>query len=43
MFFLKDFETADQWQKKQSLEREIFTLDEALEFSAGFFVPLIED
>ena len=40
MIFLKDKEIAQQWLAEDSANREVFTLEEAVEFSARFFVPL---
>jgi hypothetical protein len=34
----------DRWQKGESIEtREIFDLSSAVDFAAGFFVPLAEN
>jgi len=41
MIFLKDQETAKKWQSDDTAEREVFTLQEAVEFSSRFFVPLL--
>ena len=41
MMFLKDGKVAAQWLSKDPDNREIFTLDEAVEFSARFFKPLM--
>jgi len=41
MIFLKGKQTADQWQAEDTDNREIFDLHDALDFAAGFFVPLI--
>jgi len=41
MIFLKDHETAKNWQSDDSTDREIFTLQEAIEFSSRFLVPLL--
>ncbi len=41
MMFLKDGEVADQWLAADRDNREIFTLQEAVEFGARFFVPLM--
>ncbi len=41
MMFLKDSETAKQWFNEDHANREIFTLPEAVEFGARFFVPLM--
>ncbi len=41
MMFLKDGEVADQWLAADQDNREIFTLQEAVEFGSRFFVPLM--
>ena len=41
MLFLKNESVADKWLHEDIDDREIFTLDEAVEFSARFFVPLM--
>jgi len=41
MVFLKDKETAEAWEKECS-SREVYDLDEAIEFSSKFFVPLVQ-
>jgi len=41
MVFLKDKETAEAWGKECS-SREVYDLDEAIEFSSKFFVPLVQ-
>jgi len=41
MIFLKDKKIADAWFTEDKENREIFTLDEAIEFSTRFFKPLI--
>ena len=40
MIFLKGKETALEWQAGDSNNREFFTLPEAVQFSADFFLPL---
>jgi len=40
MVFLKDKETATAWEK-ECASREVYNLDEAIEFSSRFFVPLV--
>jgi hypothetical protein len=40
MVFIKDQETAEQWQKEDGCNREIYNLAESVDFSAAFFVPL---
>jgi len=41
MIFLRDEATAQQWLMDDSENKEIFNLQEAVEFSARFFVPLM--
>jgi hypothetical protein len=41
MIFLKGTQTADQWQAEDKDNREIFNLPDAIDFAAGFFVPLM--
>ena len=41
MMFLKDAETARNWLEADPNNREIFTLQEAVEFGARFFSPLL--
>lgn len=41
MIFLRDKKIAQQWLVEDSGNREIFSLQEAVEFSARFFVPLM--
>ena len=41
MIFLKDKEVADTWLSEDLENREIFTLNEAIEFSTQFFKPLV--
>ena len=41
MIFLKDKEIADTWLSEDSENREIFTLDKAIEFATGFLKPLV--
>lgn len=41
MMFLKDGQTAEQWLAEDQTNREIFSLPEAVEFGARFFVPLM--
>ena len=42
MIFLKGELIANQWLDEDKEHRQIFTLSEAVEFAAGFFVPLLE-
>lgn len=41
MLFLKDNLTAQDWLNEDMENREIFTLPQAIEFSAGFFKPMM--
>ena len=41
MMFLKDNYTAEQWLAKDPNNREVFSLSEAVDFGARFFVPLM--
>lgn len=41
MIFLKGKQTADQWQAEDKDNREIFNLPDAIDFAAGFFLPLM--
>jgi len=41
MMFLKDSEIARQWLAGDPRSREVFTLQEAIEFGSRFFVPLV--
>jgi mercuric reductase len=43
MVFLKDVETAGTWRETDPASIELFTLSEAIELGAAFFVPLLED
>ena len=42
MVFLLNKTIAEQWLNENPEQREIFTLPEAVEFSAAFFVPLMQ-
>ena len=42
MMFLRDDDIAQQWLAEDPDNREIFTLPEAVEFGARFFVPLMQ-
>ncbi|MBU1193353.1 MAG: alkylmercury lyase family protein [Proteobacteria bacterium] len=42
MMFLKNKTTAENWLEADPANREIFTLKEAVDFGARFFVPLME-
>jgi mercuric reductase len=41
MMFLKDSRVAETWLAQDPDNREVFTLEEAVEFGARFFVPLM--
>jgi len=41
MMFLRDSEIARQWLADDPKNREVFTLQEAVEFGGRFFVPLV--
>ena len=41
MIFLKGQQVADQWLAEDVENREIFNLSDAVDFAAGFFVPLM--
>lgn len=41
MMFLKDGTVADEWLVADEKNREVFTLEEAVEFGSRFFVPLM--
>ena len=43
MIFLAGDDTAKNWLLESSDKREIFTLQEAVAFATGFFVPLMHD
>ena len=42
MLFLYDKDVAEQWLSVDTEQREIFSLPDAIDFSAGFFVPLLQ-
>lgn len=42
MIFLYDLPVAENWRDENPAQRELFTLPEAIEFAAGFFVPLLQ-
>ncbi len=42
MMFLKNKDTAKKWQSENPQDREIFTLQEAVEFGSRFFSPLMD-
>jgi len=42
MIFLKGESLANNWFNQDTEHRQIFTLDQAVEFAAGFFMPLLE-
>ncbi|MCB0213304.1 MAG: hypothetical protein KDJ52_28435 [Anaerolineae bacterium] len=41
MIFLRDAETAQKWLADDSAGREVFTLQEAVQFASRFFAPLL--
>ena len=41
IIFLRDSKIAQRWLAQDPDNREVFTLQEAIEFGARFFVPLI--
>ena len=41
MIFLKDKKIADKWMLEDTENREIFTIDEAIDFASRFFKPLM--
>jgi len=41
MIFIRDNETAQKWLSDDTEGREVFTLQEAVQFSSRFFVPLL--
>ena len=42
MIFLKNNHIADSWHGEDAHNREIFTLNEAIDFASQFFTPLID-
>lgn len=42
MIFIKGQSAAQNWCNEDAENRQIFTLDEAIEFAAGFFKPLLD-
>ena len=42
MIFLKDLEIANKWYVEDKGNREIFNLDEAIDFASQFFKPLLQ-
>jgi hypothetical protein len=42
MIFLKDKEIADTWLSEDLENREIFSIDDAIDFSSQFFKPLVD-
>lgn len=42
MIFLKDTEIANKWYVEDKDNREIFNLDEAIDFASRFFKPLLQ-
>lgn len=43
MIFLRDRKAASEWRGGDVEDHGLFTLPEAVEFGAGFFVPLVRD
>jgi mercuric reductase len=43
MVFLRSQETALAWLNADPLTKDVFTVEEAIEFGEAFFVPLLED
>ena len=43
MVFIKDGETAERWKQEGCCSREIYNLEETIDFAAAFFVPLTRD
>jgi hypothetical protein len=43
MVFLKDAQAAASWQSKDPEAIELFTLPEAVEYAAAFFLPLLDE
>lgn len=43
MVYLRDLETAEKWQQQDTENNDIYNLDEAVEFGAAFFKPLLAD
>jgi mercuric reductase len=42
MLYLIDRATAHDWQQQDAANRDIYTLEKAIEFSAGFFKPMLK-
>jgi hypothetical protein len=42
MVFLKDRQTAEEWQDGDTENVSLFTLPEAVEFGKRFFLPLLD-
>lgn len=42
MIFIKGKVVTNDWLNEDADNRQVFTLDEAIEFAAGFFVPLLQ-
>ncbi|MES0328191.1 MAG: organomercurial lyase, partial [Gammaproteobacteria bacterium] len=42
MIYLKGESVANHWFDEDKEHRQVFALDEAVEFAAGFFTPLLE-
>ncbi|PCI70937.1 MAG: hypothetical protein COB26_02415 [Piscirickettsiaceae bacterium] len=43
MVFLRDHQVAQKWLADDSMDREVFTLEEAVEFANRFFSPLLAE
>ncbi len=43
MVFLKDQQTALEWQAGDTENISLFNLEDAVAFGAGFFTPLLQD
>lgn len=43
MIFVKDLPTSQIWQSTDPVSKELFTLEEAIEFGEAFFSPLLQD
>jgi hypothetical protein len=43
MVFLRNQETALAWLSADPLTKDVFTIEEAIEFGEAFFVPLLQD
>ena len=41
MVFLRDEETAENWERAEPGQRSIFPLDQAVQFADAYFTPLM--